>query len=170
VLLRPYRLADGTRVLLRPIRADDKPRLLAAFERLSPESARLRFLAPKTRLTSAELRYLTEIDGADHVAIVAVLAHRPRVIVGVGRFVRDAADPEAAEVAVVIGDPWQHEGLGRHMGLVLADLARANGIRRFTASLLSDNVAAHRLFARISHHLHYEHHHGVEELVAELAA
>src|SRR3954451_24158708 len=104
MLLRPYRLADGTQVLLRPIRADDKAILRAAFEHLSPESARLRFLGPKPRLTTAELRYLTEIDGADHVAVLAVLAHRPRVIVGVGRFVRDRDDPQRAEVAVVIGD------------------------------------------------------------------
>ena len=170
MLLRPYRLADGTQVLLRPIRADDKRRLGAAFSRLSPETQTLRFLGPKPRLTTADLRYLTEIDGADHVALVAVLAHRPAIIVGVGRFVRSAEDPEAAEVAVVIGDPWQQQGLGRHMGLALADLARRRGIRRFTASMLSENVAAHRLFAGISARLHAEHHHGVEELVAELAA
>jgi acetyltransferase len=169
VLLPPYRLSDGTQVLLRPIRADDKHRLEQAFGRLSPESARLRFLAPKAKLSSAELRYLTEIDGDDHVAVLAVLAHAPRFIVGVGRFVRWPDWPDSAEVAIVVGDPWQGQGLGRHMGLVLADLAREHGIRRFTASLLSDNRAAHRLFERISARLHYEHHHGVEELVAELA-
>src|SRR3954447_2694386 len=119
MLLRPYRLADGTQVLLRPIRADDKRRLGDAFARLSPETQRLRFLAPKPRLTGADLRYLTEIDGTDHVAVVAVLAHRggrDPFIVGVGRFVRDPEDGESAEVAVVIGDPWQHQGLGRHIG------------------------------------------------------
>lgn len=170
MLLPPYRLADGRQVVLRPIRGDDKRRLSAAFDRLSPESVRLRFLAPKAKLSSAELRYLTEVDGTDHVALVAVMSHAPGFIVGVGRFVRLEGRPEDAEVAVVIGDPWQGQGLGRHMGLVLADIARRHGIRRFTASLLSDNHAAHRLFQRISSHLHYEHHHGVEELVAELAA
>jgi RimJ/RimL family protein N-acetyltransferase len=170
VLLPPYRLADGSQVLLRPIRADDKRRLELAFGRLSPESARRRFLGPKPRLTSAELRYLTEVDGGDHLAVLAVLADRPSLIVGVGRFVRIEHPVDAAEVAIVIGDPWQAQGLGRHMGLVLAELARQHGIRRFTASLLSDHRAAHRLFARISAHLHAEHHDGVEELVAELAA
>lgn len=170
VLLPPYRLADGTQVVLRAIRDDDKARLRTAFGRLSPESARLRFLAPKPRLTSAEVRYLTEVDGDDHVAIVAVLAHDPEFFVGVGRFVRWPDRPDAAEAAIVIGDPWQGQGLGRHIGLVLADLARAHGIRRFTASLLSDNRAAHRLFERISLRLHAEHHQGIEELVAELEA
>ena len=164
----PSRLAGGTRVVLRPITADDKARLGAAFGRLSPETARRRFLAPKTRLTGAELRYLTEIDGDDHVAILAVMADDPGFIVGVGRSVRLTDRPDAAEVAVVIGDPWQGQGLGTHLGLVLADIARAHGIRRFTASLLSDNRAAHRLFERISDRLHSEHHHGIEELVAEL--
>jgi len=163
-------MADGTEVLLRPIRSDDKHRLDAAFGRLSDETRRLRFLGPKPRLSTAELRYLTEIDGDGHVALLAVPAHAPNFILGVGRFVRLADRPDTAEVAVVIGDPWQGQGLGRHIGLALADLARAHGIRRFTATMLSDNHAAHRLFERISTRLHAEHHHGVEELVAELAA
>ena len=154
--------------MLRPIRPDDKGRLSEAFARLSPESARLRFLAPKARLSGSELRYLTEIDGADHVALVAVRAHDPNFIVGVARFVRWRERPDAAEAAIVVGDPWQGQGVGRWMGLALADIARAHGVRRFTASLLSDNRAAHRVFETISARLHAEHHDGVEELVAEL--
>lgn len=168
MLLPPYRLADGRQVLLRPIRGDDKRRLAHAFSRLSPETVRLRFLAPKARLSSAELRYLTEVDGTDHVALLAVMGHDPRQIVGVARYVRWPDRPGDAEVAVVIGDPWHGQGLGRHMGMVLADIARANGVRRFTASLLSDNRAAHRLFSRISGRLHSAHHDGIEELVGEL--
>ena len=169
-IFRPYRLADGTQVLLRPIRPDDKLGLEAAFARLSPDSRRLRFLGPKPRLTGSELRYLTEVDGRDHVALVAVPAHAPAFIMGVARYVRDPQRPDTAEAAVVIGDPLHGQGLGRHLGLALADVARENGIRRFTATMLSDNRAAHALFARISDRLHYEHHHGIEELVAELVA
>jgi RimJ/RimL family protein N-acetyltransferase len=168
VLLSTHRLADGTQLLVRPIRADDKRLLAKAFARLSPESVHARFLAPKKKLSAAELKYLTEIDGSDHAAVVAVMAAKPWLIVGVGRYVRWPGDPDSAEVAVVIGDPWQHQGLGRHLGTILADIARANGIRRFTASLLSENVAAHRLFAAISARLRSHHSHGVEELVAEL--
>lgn len=150
MLLAPHRLADGTLALVRPIGPGDKPALRKAFGRLSPESARLRFLAPKPRLTAAELRYLTEVDGFDHIALVAVAEHDPGLILGVARCVRLAAEPDAAEVAIVVGDPWQGQRLGSHLGLVLADLARRNGVERFTASILSDNVAAHRLLAGIS--------------------
>ncbi len=164
------RLRNGTPVVIRPIRADDKRLLEDGLRNLSQTSIQRRFLSPKPRFTRTELRYLTEVDGDDHVAIVAVLAHDPDFFVGVGRFVRWPDRPDAAEAAIVIGDPWQGQGLGRHMGLALADLARAHGVRRFTASLLSDNRAAHQLFERISARLHAEHHHGVEELVAELDA
>lgn len=168
--LSRYLLENGAEVVVRPIGPDDKELLRKAFELLSPETVRKRFLGPKRRLTTAELKYLTEIDGADHVAVIAVMAQRPEVVVGVGRFVRLTEDRDSADVAIVIGDPWQHQGLGRHLGAILTDLAREQGIRRFSASLLSDNVAAHRLFAGISQRLRSHHSHGVEELVVDLAA
>src|SRR4051794_41872617 len=93
MLLSTYRLNDGTQLLVRPIRADDKRLLSKAFARLSPETVRKRFLAPKKGLTTAELKYLTEIDGCDHVAVVAVMAHKPWMIVGVGRTGRPPGAP-----------------------------------------------------------------------------
>ena len=166
----PAVLRDGSQVLIRPVGPADVPFLADGFARLSARSRQLRFLGPKKRLTSAELKYLTEIDGHDHAAVVAVMALKPWMIVGVGRYVRLADHPDTADVAIVIGDPWQHQGLGRHLGALLADIAREHGIKRFSATLLSDNVAAHRLFKAISARLSSHHSHGVEELVAELAA
>jgi acetyltransferase len=163
-----HALPDGTVVLLRSIDPADKPLLVEGLARLSPRSVHQRFLAPKARFSAAELRYLTEVDGRDHVAIVAVLADEPTGLVGVGRFVRDPERPDEAEAAIAIGDPWQGQGLGRTIGLLLADEARARGVRRFTATLLGTNVAAHRLFAAISRRLRAHYAAGVEELVAEL--
>jgi RimJ/RimL family protein N-acetyltransferase len=157
-------------IAFRHIQPDDKGRLAAGLARLSPETRHRRFLVPKPRFSSAELRYLTEIDGFDHVAIVAVLDDDPEAIVGVARFVRLAEDPATAEAAIVVGDAWQGQGLGRELGLRLADEARERGVRRFTATLLGDNLAAHRLFRSISARLHARVGGGVEELVAELAA
>ena len=157
-------------LLFRHITPDDKGRLSVALARLSPESRRRRFLMPKPRFSSSELRYLTEIDGFDHVAIVAVSAEDPDVFYGVARFVRLREDPETAEAAIVVADALQGQGLGRALGRRLADEARERGVRRFTASLLSDNVAAHRLFAAISSRLETHRDGGIEELVAELAA
>jgi RimJ/RimL family protein N-acetyltransferase len=163
-------LRNGTRVLIRPIRPDDKALLARGMASLSPRSARLRFLAPKNHLTVAELRYLTEVDHVDHYALVAVLADDPTTMAGVGRWVRDAVHPDRAEVAVVVGDCYQGQGLGTTLGIALADGARALGVGRFTATMLPENVAAQRLFAHISGRLTRRVEGGNYELVADLAA
>ena len=164
------RLRNGTDVVIRPIRPDDKALLARGMAALSPHSARLRFLGPKNHLTLAELRYLTEIDQVDHYALVAVLADDPSSMAGVGRWVRDAEHPDAAEVAVVVGDCYQGQGLGTQLGIALADGARGLGVGRFTATMLPENTAAQRLFAHISGRLSTRLHSGTYELVADLAA
>ena len=164
------RLRNGTEVVIRPIRPGDKAMLARGMAALSPRSARLRFLAPKDHLTLSELRYLTEVDDIDHYALVAVLAEDPSSLAGVGRWVRDAERPADAEVAVVVADCLQGEGLGTALGEALADGARARGITRFTAIMLPENTAAQRLFARISGRLCTRVSDGTYELVADLAA
>src|SRR5688500_10128841 len=125
-----FTLPTGEAVAFRHIRPDDKGNLAAAFGRLSPESQHKRFLAAKPRLSASDLRYLTEIDGFDHVAVLAVRADDPDVILGVGRFVRLTDLPDTAEVAIVVGDPFQGKGLGRELGRRLADEARDHGVTR----------------------------------------
>ena len=124
------RLDNGTEIVIRPIRPGDKALLADGIARLSPRSARYRFLAPKNRLTTAELRYLTEIDFVDHYALIAVLAADPRRAAGVGRWVRHADDPSAAELAIVVEDDLQRQGLGTAIVHALAGAARARGIGR----------------------------------------
>ncbi len=151
-------LSDGTALILRPIEARDKGELQLGLTRLSPKAVQLRFLAPKTRFTKAELRYLTEIDGHDHVAIAVELERDPGTIVGVGRYVRLNEDPDTAEAAIVVADFLQHRGLGTILARALAEQAVSHGIRRFTAMMLGDNSAAQRLMAKLSDHLetHYD--------------
>ena len=159
-------------MLLRPIRVDDKRMLADGLRRLSPESVQRRFLTPKRSFSRAELRYLTEVDGRDHVALVAENPAEPaRRLIAVGRFVRLRDDPEAAEVAITVADDFQGRGLGSILGEHLAHSARNRGIRRFTATMSSQNVPAHRLMAKLTKHLEQQHvGGGVDELVLDLAA
>jgi GNAT superfamily N-acetyltransferase len=165
------RLTDGTRVVIRRIRPTDKRMLAKGLELLSEESRRKRFLSAKPRFSAAELRYLTEVDGDRHFAVVAVLADRLDHVVGVGRFVRLPADETAADVAIVVGDPWQRRGLGRRLALVLADAARERGVAHFKATMLSDNPAALALMRTLVARLNAgPTERGVREVVADLAA
>jgi GNAT superfamily N-acetyltransferase len=141
-------LRDGAVLQVSRITPADAPLLADAFSRLSEESRRLRFLGPKLRLTDSELQYLTEVDGHRHEAIGAIDPHTGRGV-AVGRFVRDPADPSRAEVAITVADEWQHRGLGKLMLERLADRARENGIRSFTALVATDNTNMHKLLERI---------------------
>jgi acetyltransferase len=163
-------LSDGSQVLVRHVQPHDKWLIARAWSLLSEDSQRKRFLAPKPRLTSSDLRYLTHVDQHDHVALIAVHADDPRRMVGVGRFVRLEDDPETAEAAITVADPMQGKGMGRQLGRLLADEARRVGVKRFTASILTDNVAALRLMQAMSERLESHTHHGVRDLVANLAA
>ena len=166
-----FSLHSGQTVDVRPIRPSDKAVLAAGHRALSPETVQRRFLSAKPRLTGSELRYLTEVDGWDHVALIAVLSDQPSEIVGVARFIRSAEDPSVAEAAVVVGDRYQRQGVGKALGLLLADAARERGIRRFTATMLGDNLPAHRLMATISRRLtEGRPEGGVKTLVADIAA
>ena len=111
------------------------------LRRLSDDSVQRRFLTPKRSFSRAELRYLTEVDGRDHVALVAEYPAEPvRRLIAVARFVRLVDDPEAAEVAITVADDWQRRGLGSLLSEQLAAEARRLGIRRFTATMAADNV------------------------------
>ena len=164
-------LRNGSRILIRPIRPSDKDELAAGLQRLSDRSVQLRFLSPKPSFTKAELRYLTEVDGRDHVAFVAVRPETPGTIVAVARYVALGDAAGTAEAAIVVADPLQGLGLGSFLADELARAAVRNGVRRFSATMLSENRAAHRLMTRLSTPL--ERHHGgggQDELVVELAA
>jgi nucleotide-binding universal stress UspA family protein/GNAT superfamily N-acetyltransferase len=134
-------LRDGARATLRPIAPEDKPLLVAIFERLSEESRYRRFFTPMNELSPAELDYFVDIDHEDHEAIIAIDPSSGEAL-GVARYVRSKEDAEVAEVAVTVADDWQGRGLGRALLDRLTYRARREGVRRFSALVLTDNPGA----------------------------
>ena len=149
---RPVVLGDGSTVLIRPVRSADAPLVADGFARLSARSRQLRFLTPKKELSPAELRYFTDVDHHDHEALGA-LDHADGRGVGIARYVRDADDPQAAEIAVTVIDDWQGRGLGTELVAQLSERARSEGIRRFTALVAADNPAMAGLLRNARAHL-----------------
>ena len=142
-------LNDDTIVFIREIRSTDKANLARGLEGMSEESRYKRFLGPKPSLSEAELRYLTEVDGHDHHALVAVSAGQEEQIVAVARYVRLPDDPLAAEAAITVCDDVQGKGLGSLLARRISDAARENGIERITATIASDNRPALALMRQI---------------------
>ena len=141
-------LADGARIELRPISPADKELLVDEFEHLSDESRYRRFLGPHLSLTARELRYFTEVDHDRHEAVVAVDPQSGHGI-GVARYIASPESPSAAEMAIAVIDEWQGRGVGTALLQALVERARANGVRRFTATVLSTNRPMLALFSEL---------------------
>jgi acetyltransferase len=133
-------IADGTRFLLRPIRPEDEPQLVAGFAQLSPQTIRMRFFSTMRELPHSLAARLTQIDYDREMAFVLTDPGPagPQPIYGV---VRVAADPdnERAEYAIVVRDDMAGRGLGMLlMGRMLA-YAKRRGIKEVFGDVLAEN-------------------------------
>ncbi len=142
-------LRDGRTALLRPICSEDKCGIAALHSRLSPDTKFLRFHYMKTRLTESDLEQYCDLDYYDTFAIVAEMRRQgSNEIAGVGRYVRLNTLSDAAEVAFVVEDSEQGNGIGTQLLLVLADIAKDRGINTFVAELLNENVIMMDIFRK----------------------
>jgi RimJ/RimL family protein N-acetyltransferase len=161
---RGLTLRDGTRVRMRPIRPDDAPRLVAAYDRLSRDTRYQRFFSVMRRLPPDWARFLATVDGARRFALVVEAPGDPDTLIAVARY-EPAAEPDTAEVAFVVQDAWQGRGLGALLFRDLLAAAEANGIHRFQAWVLGDNHRMLRLIERLAEVQRRAFAQGVEELV-----
>lgn len=145
-LFRRSVLRDGREVTVRPIAIADAAELRDGLKILSPESRYLRFHSQRSELTPDEWRYLTDVDGDRHVAVVAIVEDR---IAGVARFV--AVTDDVAEVAFVVGDEVQRLGIGALLRDVLVEAAAARGIATLRANVLSHNAPMRKLLRALEH-------------------
>lgn len=144
-------LRDGTEVVLRLVRPDDKELFIRGLGQMSSESRYMRFFTAKNRLSSGELHYLTEVDQVRHFALGAVRVEDDGTEVGVGvaRFVA-FAETEVAEPAIAVIDAMHGKGLGRLLFMRLIAAARERGITQFRCELLSENMPMRELLHHIS--------------------
>ena len=131
-------LRDGSRVLLRRIAPSDSEALAQTYERLSTRSRERRFLSAPPQLSPEDLRYLTEVDGRRHDALVAFDVGTGE-LVGEARYVREPGRRDTGEVAVVVADDRQGRGIATALLLELTNRARRQGLRRYTAIVSIDN-------------------------------
>jgi len=141
-------LPTGISIKIRAVTADDKELFREGFRALSAESRMRRFLRAVVEPTEEMLRYLTEVDQQDHVAILAFIESpdlKTETPVGVARFVRLKDEPEVAEAAVTVMDAHQKLGVGRALLVRLNELARERGIRRFRCEVFVRNEPMRRI-------------------------
>lgn len=138
-------LRDGRTVEIRALRPDDRAGMLAAVDRTSKQSLYRRFFAFKRGFTDQEVNFYLNVDFLDHVALVAVLEEDGRaVIVGGARYI--VVRVGEAEVAFVVDDAHQGQGIGAALMRHLAVLARQAGLKELSADVMPENAAMLRVF------------------------
>jgi acetyltransferase len=144
-LSRTWISSTGERLLVRPIRHDDGELEEAFVRGLSLESRYQRMLSGGTKVTPEWIDSMTHVDYRRHMAY-AVLTEidGAQQFVGVGRYVVDALE-SSADIALVLSDAWQGQGLGRRLLETLLEHATNAGIRQATGIVLATNVAMLRL-------------------------
>ena len=142
-----FHAETATTLQIRQLEPGDAAALADLFERMSPESRRRRYLAVKPRLSSREIRYLTDVDHVRHEAIAA-FDERGRMV-AVARYAELSAC--TADVAVEVADDHHGRGLGSGLMKLIAERARENGYLRLSATTLWDNTAARALFKRLGY-------------------
>ncbi len=133
-------LADGGRILVRPLVASDRDELAERYLQLSPEARRLRFFNAPDRLSDRLLDHLMDVDGPDRCALAAFAIDDDGAPgVGLARYARSRDDHSSAEAAVTVLDAYQSRGIATSLLHRLADHACRHGISTFTASVMWEN-------------------------------
>ncbi|WP_426689606.1 N-acetyltransferase family protein [Rhodanobacter ginsengiterrae] len=132
-------LNDGSPVLVRPLRPEDRQREMDLINRLSDQSSRFRFLGNVKEASPALLDQLMDVDGHDRVAFVA-LAHDNGELreVGISRY-SASGDDKRCECAITVADDWRHRGLAVLLMKHLIVIARKNGFRSMFSIDAADN-------------------------------
>ncbi len=152
--IRPYpqeleeevELADGRKLLLRPIRPEDEPALQAMFKTLTPEEVRFRFFVPQKTFSHMNTARFTQIDYDREMVLVltepGIAGEMPTYGI-----VQLSADPdnEKAEFAILVTKEVTALGLGVYLMKRLMEYARARGIGHLHGDVLSDNTTMLKL-------------------------
>ncbi len=141
------RLHDGRQIEIRAFRPEDRDELLSTVARVGPLSLYRRFFTLKQNFSEREKAFFLNVDFEKHVALVAMTEEAGQhVMVGGARYV--IVQPGKAEVAFLVVDQYQGQGIGAALLRNLANLARAGGLNALVAEVLPENTPMLKVFEK----------------------
>jgi acetyltransferase len=160
--IRPYPLQysgdfvmrNGEVCFIRPIRPEDEPLMTGFHRTLSDRSVYMRFfqmLNLDQRIAHERLTRICFIDYDRQIALVAQrddLETGEQQIIGVSRLIKTRVEGEA-EIAVIVSDSHQAQGLGYELIRRLVEFARVEGLKKLTATVLPENTRMRRIFEEL---------------------
>ena len=142
----------GLKFFMRPVKISDEPLLKDFFYSLSEETRYNRFLSRREDMPRDMLQDLfLVVDYTKEMVILATIEHEgAEIVIGVGQYVM-LEGTLTAQVALVIRDDYQGQGLGSELLSYLANIAQKQGLSGFTAEILPDNKHVMHLLEKTGH-------------------
>jgi acetyltransferase len=146
-------MKDGTEVTLRPIRPEDEPLMSKFHETLSDRSVYMRYFSSLSLSSRVAHERLVRICFVDYDRVMALVVDRKdkatgqHRILGVGRLIKLHAKNEA-EVAILVSDQCQKQGLGIELLRRVVQIARDERLGRVSAEMLGDNLTVQSIFKK----------------------
>lgn len=128
---------------LRPVLPGDVGGLDRLVREASETSRYRRFHGAVTRLTPRQMAGIIDVDHHGRETLVVLDGDR---VIAFGQFIATA--PGQAEIAVMVGDTWQGQGLGTLLVGRLAQAAQDEGYARLVATVLAENRPALQMLTR----------------------
>jgi acyl-CoA hydrolase/ribosomal protein S18 acetylase RimI-like enzyme len=154
----------GLNIMLRPVKITDETLLKDFFYALSEDSMYLRFFSMRRDMPHKRLQEFMVVDYSKKMVILAVLQDREKeTIIGLGEYEVNR-DMHTAEVAIVVRDEYQSQGVGTEILSYLTYLARRQGLLAFTAEVLVENKPMIALFEKMGFDIQKRREEGVYEM------
>ena len=143
-------LHDGTKVKYRPIHPTDMTKMRDLLYKLSEGTVYYRFGWNIKKFSQKQIQNFVYVDHRKEVVIVGTVpgAAEEEIIALSGYYLDEKTN--RAEVALVVLDEWQNKGIGTFMLKYLAQIARKNGIRGFTAEIHVTNRKMQTVMHKLS--------------------
>jgi GNAT superfamily N-acetyltransferase len=143
-------LKNGVAVTIRALRADDRDKVANAVRHLDRNSIYTRLFSYRTELTEAGLDRVMAVDPTRDVMLVVTVGEGPaEAVIASGRFVgaSEGGAVRRGEVAFMVEEDYQGQGIAGRLLRHLAEVARSKGVVEFEADVLAENKSMLAVFA-----------------------
>jgi acyl-CoA hydrolase/GNAT superfamily N-acetyltransferase len=140
---------SGLRIFLRPVKISDEPLVKVFFYSLSDRTLYRRFASARRDMPHSRIQDFVAVDFSRDMVILALLIRGDReIVIGLAQYSKDERD-RTAELALVVRDDYQCQGVGTVLHIYMTSIAKKRGLVGFTAEVLEGNLPALKLIKKM---------------------
>jgi acetyltransferase len=156
--VKAWTTKNEIRVMIRPIRPEDEPLVIQLHQGLSERTVYLRYFQPLKLSQRTSHERLTRICFIDYDREMVLVVERkgkddrPEII-AVGRLSKTRGGGNEAELAVLVDDRYQGQGIGTELFRRLISVARDEKLKRVVSTVLSENREMRSICQKLGFHM-----------------